>query len=302
MRSVCCQQAHGAVIWEGYWHGLSGYPWTGGLMRNEPGDSWLENVAVVLVDPEHPGNIAATARVMAVNGLRDLRVVRPSAAAEDDTPPWWMAWGAEDILNQAARYDDLLAAVHHATYVIGATRRKRKQRLPALNPKEAARTLRAEAASGSVAVVFGPERTGLYGTHLEVCHAITAIPQRADHPSLNLSHAVAVLAYELTLQSTLPPPTPRQEPASVASLQALQRHLNSVLQVLGPTPERLAKDLFRVWMRARPTEGELRLFHRLLQRISSRLTQQAEEYKSTHRSTSDADPVEQDEPCSDPES
>jgi TrmH family RNA methyltransferase len=273
MRTACCQLAHEAVIWEGYRHGLLEYPWTGGLMRSEPRDSWLENVAIVLVEPERPENVAATARVMAVNGLRDLRLVCPSPTAQDDTPPWWMAWGAEDILTQAVHYDDLRGAVQHAIYVIGATRRKRKRRFKEFTPKEAAEKLGAEAATGPVAIVFGPERTGLYGTHLEACHALATIPQRTDHPSLNLSHAVAVFAYELTLLTTLTPPVPRAEPATVASLQVLQRHLASVLKDLGPTPERLAKDLFRVWMRARPTEGELRLLHRFLQRIRSRLTQ-----------------------------
>lgn len=270
-------------------------------MKNETRHSWLEKVAVVLVEPEHPGNIASTARVMAVNGLRDLRLVRPPADAKYGATPWWMAWGAEDILDGAVPFDNLHSAVNHAVYVIGATRRKRKQRLTALSPKEAAATLRSETAAGPVAMVFGPERTGLHGTHLEVCHAITTIPQRTDHPSLNLSHAVAILAYELTLLTTPPPPKPRREAATAASLKALQRHLISVLEELGPAPERLARDLFRVWMRARPTEGELRLLHRLLQRISSRLTQQAEEHKCTHPGTSDTESVTGDCPSPDSE-
>jgi tRNA (cytidine32/uridine32-2'-O)-methyltransferase len=263
-------------------------------MRNGSRHSWLDNVAVVLVEPEHPGNIAATARVMAVNGVRGLRLVQPTADSIYDATPRWLAWGAEDILDQAARYDDLPTAVNDAIYVIGTTRRKRKRRLTALSPKEAAETLRSEAAGGPVAIVFGPERTGLHGTHLEICHAVTAIPQRTDHPSLNLSHAVAIYAYELTLLTVLPPPTLQRNAASTASLRALRHRLISVLEELGPAPERLAKDLFRVWMRARPTEGELRLLHRLLQRISSRLTPEAGEYKCTHPRTSAAGSIDQD--------
>jgi tRNA (cytidine32/uridine32-2'-O)-methyltransferase len=298
MQTECCQRAREAVTSEGYEQTPWEYPLTGDEMRSEVDQSWRNNISFVLVEPEHPGNIAATARVMAVNGLRDLRLVGPPADAQNGAAPWWMAWGAEEIYREATHYDDLQSAVSSAVYIIGATRRKRKRRFITLTPKTAAETLRFEAATGPVALVFGPERTGLHGTHLEICHAITTIPQRTDHPSLNLSHAAAVLAYELTLLTTPTPSSPRRKPAPSASLQALRRHLLSVLEELGPAPERLATDLFRLWMRARPTEGELRLLHRLLQRISTRLTRQAEEYKCTHRSTSNAESAK-DESTSD---
>lgn len=231
--------------------------------------SWRDRVAVVLVEPAHAGNVAATARVMVVNGLRDLRLVDPRCADPNDEP--WLAWGAEEILRRAQRFDSLEDCLRDVRYAVGCTRRTRRRGWPQLNPAEAAGTIRHEATTGVAALVFGPERTGLHVGHLELCHARSAIPQRVSHPSYNLSHAVAVYAYELTL-SARHRTTQAPAAASGAALQALRAHLESVLSPRGPGGKRLARDLYRLWLRARPTDGELRLLHRSVLLMEARLT------------------------------
>jgi len=231
--------------------------------------SWRERVAVVLVEPGHAGNVAATARVMVVNGLVDLRLVAPQCG--DPTKEPWLAWGAEEILMRAQRFATLAECLRDVRYAVGCTRRSRRRGWPHMDAVEAARTVRHEAAAATAALVFGPERTGLHRSDLELCHAQSAIPQRTNHPSYNLSHAVAIYAYELTLAgrrraATLP------EAASGEALQALRARLESVLAPRGPGGKRLARDLYRLWLRARPTEGELRLLHRSVQLMSARLT------------------------------
>ncbi len=253
-------------------------------MPKVPSQSWFDNIAIVLVEPNHPGNIAATARVMAVNGLSDLRLVKAEPNDSEPPPPPWLAWGAENLLSNATSFSDLESCVNEMVYVVGCTRRKRKRGWPELNPEKAAGILRIEASNGPVALIFGPERTGLHRKHLELCHARSAIPQHTDHPSYNLSHAVAIYAYELLLLAGTEELSPAREPASSSSLQHLRRHLKTVLHDLGPAPERLSRDLYRLWIRARPTEGELRLLHRLLQMVASRLTTGIEDHESDTRS------------------
>ncbi|MEW5955983.1 MAG: TrmH family RNA methyltransferase, partial [Candidatus Micrarchaeota archaeon] len=50
---------------------------------------------------------------------------------------------------------------------------------------------------GKVALVFGSEGTGLKEEDICACDLIATIPSSAGQPVLNLSHAVAVLLYEL---------------------------------------------------------------------------------------------------------
>jgi tRNA/rRNA methyltransferase/tRNA (cytidine32/uridine32-2'-O)-methyltransferase len=52
---------------------------------------------------------------------------------------------------------------------------------------------------GPAALVFGNERTGLEDSELDLCNIASHIPVSDDFPSLNLSHAVQIYAYELFL-------------------------------------------------------------------------------------------------------
>jgi tRNA/rRNA methyltransferase/tRNA (cytidine32/uridine32-2'-O)-methyltransferase len=57
-----------------------------------------------------------------------------------------------------------------------------------------------KAAKGSpFALVFGNERTGLDDDELNLCNIASHIPVSDAFPSLNLSHAVQIYAYELFL-------------------------------------------------------------------------------------------------------
>jgi tRNA/rRNA methyltransferase len=46
-------------------------------------------------------------------------------------------------------------------------------------------------------VLFGNEETGLTDEELGLCHVAVQIPASPDFPSLNLSHAVQVVCYEI---------------------------------------------------------------------------------------------------------
>jgi hypothetical protein len=111
------------------------------------------------------------------------------------------------LLDAAKRHAALGPALGDATLVIGTSARARDPALRPLTPRAAAALAAAEAARGGRAVfLFGAERTGLRNEHLALAHALVAIPTAAPPEaaragsggrfSLNLSHAVAVLAYE----------------------------------------------------------------------------------------------------------
>ena len=48
-----------------------------------------------------------------------------------------------------------------------------------------------------IAIVFGCEESGLSNEQLEACDLLTGIPLAVSYPSLNLSQAVMLYAYEL---------------------------------------------------------------------------------------------------------
>src|SRR5580693_5151435 len=129
----------------------------------------IQSVEIVLVSPRNPLNIGAAARAMANFGFAHLTVVAPYE-------PHWRearsAVGAEKLLAEARRTENLAEAIADCTLVLGTgtlTRRKPEQPvvlLPALAPlvqEELAR-------GGRVALIFGPEKRGLTRGDLTLCH------------------------------------------------------------------------------------------------------------------------------------
>jgi len=235
------------------------------MARYSVDHTWLNNILVVLVEPQYSGNIAACARVLAVNGLSQLHLVEQKDPRLFEETPWWLAWGAEDILNSAVHWTHLKDCISDCIFVVGCAHRKRRRSGPIVSPRAAALRLAEESAHGPVALVFGSERTGLHSEHLDLCHVRSEIPQKVEQPSYNLSHAVAIYAYELTqVSGPVKHPSTRSAP-TVSSSLALREHLETVISLVGPAPARLSNDIYRLWLRARPSEAEMRLLHRLLQ-------------------------------------
>jgi tRNA/rRNA methyltransferase/tRNA (cytidine32/uridine32-2'-O)-methyltransferase len=105
---------------------------------------------------------------------------------------------AADIWEGAAFFDTLAEAAADCSLLIGTTRRRgRRRKQASLAPGELAAQLRER--PGPAALVFGNERTGLEDDELDLCHIASHIPVSRAFPSLNLSHAVQIYAYELFL-------------------------------------------------------------------------------------------------------
>jgi len=156
------------------------------------GSITLPNVRFVLCRPSESRNIGAACRAIKNFGISRLTVV--SADDFDDETARRLAVGAADVLESAQRPDRLEDALRGSELVAGVTRRvgQKRKRAPFTPWQLADRVGRQE-----VAVVFGNEQSGLSDEELELCHLAVMIPTSPEFPSLNLSHAVQVVAYEL---------------------------------------------------------------------------------------------------------
>jgi tRNA/rRNA methyltransferase/tRNA (cytidine32/uridine32-2'-O)-methyltransferase len=156
----------------------------------------FEDLVIILSRQAEPGNIGAVCRAMKNMGLSRLRIAAADAEALNDEVIRARAVHAADIWDNAGHFDRLEAAVADRALVIGATRRLGMRRKAwSLDPGEAAARLIAH--PGPVALVFGNERTGLEDRELRLCNMASHIPASNAFPSLNLSHAVQIYAYEL---------------------------------------------------------------------------------------------------------
>tara|TARA_B100001175_G_C19032118_1_gene413150 strand:- start:38 stop:484 length:447 start_codon:yes stop_codon:yes gene_type:complete len=79
------------------------------------------------------------------------------------------------------------------------------------------------AGDGTVAVVFGREDRGLTNEELRICHRVLTLHSGESYPSLNLSHAVAIVLHDIArLASTTPSDADcSPDPAPPAQLSGL---------------------------------------------------------------------------------
>lgn len=232
---------------------------------------------VVLVEPQLGENIGAAARAMANFGLTDLRLVRPrdgwpSAQAVRS------ASGADRVIEGARLYDTAEAAIADCTLVLATSARVHGQVKPVISAEEAARRMQPPiAARETVAILFGPERTGLENQEIGLADFIVTLPVNPAFSSLNLAQAVLVVAYEwfkLATGGVLPFETQVKSAAAPkqqlhAFFQALERELERV-EFFRPPEKRatMAINLRNVFHRMQPTQQDVQTLHGVLMAIA----------------------------------
>ena len=177
-------------------------------------------IVVVLVEPAGPLNIGSVARLCANFGVESLRLVNPRCDPSGEEARR-MAVHAGDLLEQAAQHDSLDAAIADCSRVVATCGRLDHGTIPLQTPDQALSWL--IEADGPVAVVFGREDRGLTNDELRLCHKVLTLHSGESYPSLNLSHAVAVVLHDLArLQRTTGAATAHEpDPAPPAQISGL---------------------------------------------------------------------------------
>jgi tRNA/rRNA methyltransferase/tRNA (cytidine32/uridine32-2'-O)-methyltransferase len=165
----------------------------------------LPDIVIILCRVTEPGNVGAVCRAMKNMGLSRLRIAGTARESLDEETIRARAVHAVDIWEEAAFFDTLAAAAADCSLLIGTTRRRgRRRKQASLDPRQLAAWLREKPGPG--ALVFGNERTGLEDSELDLCNIASHIPVSRAFPSLNLSHAAQIYAWELFLALENGPP------------------------------------------------------------------------------------------------
>jgi len=155
---------------------------------------------VVLVRPHNSSNLGSIARVAKNFGLRGLSVVEPAVRPDEDSGR--LATGADDLLAAISRFATLEEAVAPYPVVVTTSSLRGRAKLRTLELAELPAFL-SESGGGPVALVFGPERSGLTEDELARSSACLRLPTEPEFPTMNLSHAVAVVLAVATAFSSV---------------------------------------------------------------------------------------------------
>jgi tRNA/rRNA methyltransferase/tRNA (cytidine32/uridine32-2'-O)-methyltransferase len=192
---------------------------------------FLQDIKIVLCKVSDSGNAGAVCRAMKNMGLSELRLADPQPMDADKIGV--LAVHASDIWENARRFDTLAESVKDCSIVVGTTRRRGHNRKSvSMEPRALAAWLAER--PGPAAIVFGNERTGLEEAELDLCNFASHIPVADAQPSLNLSHAVQIYAYELFLALQEHPPVKGQWQAmNQAEITALVDSVTDTLESIG---------------------------------------------------------------------
>ncbi len=241
---------------------------------------FLAGVRIVLLRPQHPGNVGAAARAMMTMGLTRLVLVQPPNMSSERAREQARAQAthAAPLLERMRISDTLEDAVAGCGWVVGASARPRHLGDEPLSPWAMAQQALALPPEQPLALLFGPERTGLTNEELDRCHAIVRIPADPRYSSLNLAQAVQVLAYELR-RAALPeaPRVARKQdhpwyaPPQAEEVEHFYGHLEKVLLATGfldpQNPRALMRRLRTFFNRARPDRNELNILRGILKTV-----------------------------------
>jgi tRNA/rRNA methyltransferase len=228
----------------------------------------------VLVETSHPGNVGSAARALKTMGFDDLRLVNPKTQGVTQLPEAIaLASGASDVLVNAQESQSLESTLAGCSLALGLTSRDREFGPPTLNWGEARNLIKQTlAANQIVALVFGPERTGLDNQHLALCTHRVWLDANPDYPSLNLAQALMVCAFTLrealsvipdASEANIASPNSGIDYADPAAIVAMLDHWRSGLEAIGyldpANPKKLMPRLQALFARSRLQKEEIDL-------------------------------------------
>ena len=153
-------------------------------------------IKVILVEPKGNINLGSVARLCKNFDVNELRLVSPKCNPLDQLSID-MAVKGKDILINANQYKTLKDAVFDCTCIIATCGRKEHSATPLSDPLYALNWMLKRSSKSTVAIVFGREDHGLTNQELNLANKVINIQTSENYKSLNLSHAVSIILYQL---------------------------------------------------------------------------------------------------------
>ena len=211
---------------------------------------------IVLVEPQHPGNVGAVARAMANFGLTDLAMVNGCELADES---YARSKSGRPVLENSKRYKTIEEAIANCDIAIGTS---------GIRPEGDKRWFRAPENVEKIndiiterenpALLFGRENYGLYREELALCETTITIPTNPEYPVLNLSHAVSIVLYEIKRKEKVKGPKKRKNVSNDEFERLVERIMNLLENSSYPKRrlDRSKTTLRRLISRGNPDEGE----------------------------------------------
>jgi len=216
--------------------------------------SLTERLRVVLVEPEGEINVGSIARLIKNFGVREFYIVNPKARLNGKAREF--AAKAIDVLEKAiicSSLDEALKDVDVSICTSAIVGDSRDVLRHPITPKELASIV---GRYNKVALVFGRESTGLTRDEIGKCDLLLTIPANPEYPTLNLSHAVGILLYEVYVAEHT---SPLYEIADRNVLELIMKYVEDIVRVFNEDERKASRILAsfrRILYKSLPSIGE----------------------------------------------
>ena len=203
-------------------------------------------IYVVFVEPESPGNIGFLARTMKNFGLTKLVLINPCELKNES---YYQAMHARDVVSNCEIYDSLEeflkeAKISTAVATTGNAGGSYNISKIAITPENLSDSINY---SENIGLIFGREGNGLTNNEIALCDVIVSIPTHDDYQIMNVTHAAAIIFYELfKLEKSYP--VESLDAASADEKNSLIEVMDEIIVKLG-YPEHKTKNASLVFKR-----------------------------------------------------
>lgn len=200
-------------------------------------------INIVLIEPEKSGNVGAVARAMKNFNFENLYLVNPKCN-HLEKEAMDRAKHAKEILTNAKiitssdlkRFDYKIATTSQLGTDYNIPRSP-------ITPSELTKIIKPKA---NIALIFGRESSGLNNKEIQEMDFIVTIPTSKKYHSMNLSHAVTIILYELFDQENI---TSHIKPVGEKELEQMQKMLNQILDKIEFKTKEKKETQKKVWKR-----------------------------------------------------
>ena len=197
--------------------------------------STKKSLKVVLVEPAGAINVGSVARLCENFNVNELRIVSPKCdyLAQEAKK---MAVRGLKILEEAKTYKDLNSALSDCSRIIATCGRKDHGEIPLNSNKDALCWAIQSERKETIALVFGREDRGLSNEELLKANKVISLNTSKNYPSLNLSHAVAIVLHQFNQFNDLDllkPNITKSYPANLIKLEDCINDLGDLLLDIG---------------------------------------------------------------------
>jgi TrmH family RNA methyltransferase len=213
-------------------------------LNNQCMEEENSRVSIILVEPSKVQNIGSIARVMMNFGFTKLILINPKVNLADPEIEI-VARKAIHIIERAEVIISGLSELRNKfPLLIGTTARVGSDynlNRVAITPEE---LFTDDLPIEKVGLVFGREQHGLTNDEINLCDLVLTIPSHSTYPVMNLSHALAIILYEIRKvvklnESTQSLGRPKHRGANYNEREQLKKYFNQLIMKINYHPEKL---------------------------------------------------------------